>query len=68
MMPLIIELKQWRMVLAVKLHVYYATGCQLALQRLSRRGEHLDDYRRLDEYGWRNGQCVELQLDILVSL
>ena len=68
MMPLIIELKQWRMVLAVKLHVYYATGYRLAHQRLSRNGERLDDYRHLEDYGWQNGQCVELQLDILVSL
>ena len=38
MMPIVIELKQWRMVLAVKLHVYYATGYLLTHQRLSREG------------------------------
>ena len=33
-MPIVIELKQWRMLLAVKLHVYYATGYLLSRQRL----------------------------------
>ena len=64
-MPIVIELKQWRMVLAVKLHVYYATGYLLSRQRLSHRGERLDDFYQLDDYGWCNGQCVE---DFLVSL
>ena len=67
-MPIIIELKEWRMVLAVKLHVYYATGHLLTHQRISHNGERLDDYRQLDDYGWRNGQCVELKVDLLVSL
>ena len=68
MMPIVIELKQWRMVLAVKLHVYYATGYLLTHQRLSHQGERLDDYCQLDDYGWRNGQCVELKVDLLVAL
>ena len=67
-MPIVIELKEWRMVLAVKLHVYYATGNLLTHQRLSPEGERLDDYCQLDDYGWRNGQCVELKVDLLVSL
>ena len=67
-MPIVIELKQWRMVLAVKLHVYYATGYLLTHQRLSHQGERLDDFYQLDDYGWHNGQCVEMKLDLLVSL
>ena len=67
-MPIVIELKEWRMVLAVKLHVYYATGYLLTHQRLSHEGERLDDYCQLDNYGWRNGQCVELKVELLVSL
>ena len=67
-MPIVIELKQWRMLLAVKLHVYYATGYLLSRQRLSHRGEHLDDFCQLEDYGWQNGQCVELKVDLLVSL
>ena len=67
-MPIFIELNQWRMVLAVKLPVYYATGYLLTHQRLSHNGDRLDDYCQLDDYGWRNGQCVELKVDLLVSL
>ena len=67
-MPIVIELKQWRMLLAVKLHVYYATGYLLSHQRLSHRGERLDDFYQLDDYRWHNGQCVELKVDLLVSL
>ena len=68
MMPIVIELKEWRMVLAVKLHVYYATGYLLTHQRLSHNGERLDDYCQLDDYGWCNGQWVEIRVDFLVSL
>ena len=68
MMPIVIELKQWRMVLAVKLHVCYAAGYLLTHQRLSHQGERLDDFYQLDDYGWHNGQCVELKVDLLVSL
>ena len=53
-MPIVIELKQWRMVLAVK-------------QRLSHHGERLNDFYQLDDYGWCNGQCVEMRVDFLVS-
>ena len=67
-MPIVIELKQWRMVLVVKLHIYYATGYLLSRQRLSHRGEHLEDFYQLDDYGWYNGRCVELKVDFLVSL
>ena len=67
-MPIVIELKEWRMILAVKLHVYYVTGHLLTHQRLSYEGERLDDWCQLDDYGWRNGQCVELKVDLLVSL
>ena len=67
-MPIVIELKQWRMLLAVKLHVYYATGHLLSRQRLSHHGERLEDFCQLEDYGWQNGQCVELKVDLLVSL
>ena len=56
------------MVLAVKLHVYYSTGYLLTHQRLNHEGQRLDDFCQLDDYGWRNGQCVELKMDLLVSL
>ena len=67
-MPIVAEIKEWRTVLAIKLHVYYATGHLLTHQRLSYEGERLDDWCQLDDYGWRNGQCVELKVDLLVSL
>ena len=67
-MPIVIELKQWRLVLAVKLHVYYATGHLLSRQRLTYRGERLEDFYKLDDYGWQHGQCVEMRVDFLVSL
>ena len=67
-LPIVIELKEWRMVLAAKLHVYYATGYLLTHQPRSHEGERLDDFCQLDDYGWRNGQCVELKLDLLVAL
>ena len=67
-MPLVIELKQWRMLLAVKLHIYYSTGYLLSRQRLTHRGERLDDFYQLVDYGWHDGQCVELKVDLLVSL
>ena len=66
--PIVAELKQWRMVLAIKLHVYYATGHLLSHQRLTYNGEVLYDWYQLDDYGWYNGQCVELKVDLLVSL
>ena len=58
-MPIVAELKEWRMVLAIKLHVYYATGHLLTHQRLSYNGEVLYDWYQLDDDGWYNGQCVE---------
>ena len=67
-MPIVAELKEWRMVIAVKLHVYYATGHLLTHQRLSYNGEALYDWYQLDDYGWYNGQCVELKVDLLVSI
>ena len=67
-MPIVAELKEWRMVLAVKLHVYYATGHLLTHQRLSYNGEVLNDWYQLDDYGWYNGRCVELKVDLLVFL
>ena len=67
-MPLVIELKQWRLVLAVKLHIYYATGYLLSRQRLIYRGERLEDFYQLDDYGWQNGQSVEMRVEFLVSL
>ena len=67
-MPIVVELKEWRMLIAVKLHVYYATGHLLTHQRLSYNGEVLYDWYQLDDYGWQNGQCVELKVDLLVSL
>ena len=56
------------MVLAVKLQIYHATGYLLTHQRLSHEGVRLDDFWQLDDYGWHNGQCVELKVDMLVSL
>ena len=67
-MPIVIELKQWRMVIAVKLDIYYATGYLLSRQRLNHHGERPDDFYQLDDYGWQNGQCVEMKVDFLVSL
>ena len=67
-MPIVAELKEWRMVLTIKLHVYYATGHLLTHQRLSYNGEELYDWYQLDDYGWYNGRCVELKVDLLVSL
>ena len=67
-MPIVVELKEWRMLIAVKLHVYYVTGHLLTHQRLSYNGEVLNDWHQLDDYGWYNGQCVELKVDLLVSL
>ena len=64
-MPIVIELKEWRLALAVKLHIYHAIGYLLTHQRLSQR---LDDFWQLDDYGWHNGQCVELKVDLLVPL
>ena len=66
-LPIVIELKEWRMVLAVKLQIYHATGYLLTHQRLSHEGVRLDDFWQLDDYGWHNGQCVELKVDFLVS-
>ena len=68
MMPIFVELKEWRIVLAIKLHIYYVTGYLLTHQRLTHHGEILDDYCQLDDYGWYNGRCVELKVDFLVSL
>ena len=67
-LPIVIELKEWRMVLAEKLHVYYATGYLLTQQILSHEGRRLEEYCQLDDYGWRNGQCVEVKLDLLTYL
>ena len=66
--PIVAELKEWRMLIAVKLHVYYATGHLLTHQRLSYNGEVLYDWYQLDDYGWYNGQSVELKVDLLLSL
>ena len=67
-MPIVVQLKEWRMLIAIKLHVYYVTGHLLTHQRLSYNGEVLYDWYQLDDYGWYNGQCVELKVDLLVSL
>ena len=66
--PIVAEIKDWRTVLIIKLHVYYVTGHLMTHQRLSYNGEELYDWYRLDDYGWHNGMCVELKVDLLVFL
>ena len=67
-MPMAIELKEWRLVLALKLRIFHETGIRLTDQILHHGGQRLDDYKELQDYGWKNGNSVDVTLDLVVSL
>ena len=67
-LPMVIELKEWRLVLALKLQIYYHSNILLSRQILSYEGMRLDDYTELQDYGFTHGDCAEIKLDVIVAI
>ena len=67
-MPFVLELKKWRLALAIKLQIYYHTNILLSRQILSYEGRRLDDYKELQDYGFDHGNCAEIKLDVIVAI
>ena len=67
-MPFVLELKKWRLVLAIKLQIYYHTNILLSRKILSYEGRRLDDYKELQDYGFDHGNCAEIKLGVIVAI